>query len=398
MGTPFFARFLREGWETRMPAEGMLTTAQMVFIYNALNQRVRKAVGSAVTEYVFNVAGQRVSEWDGSTHTLLKGKYYWGAVPLAFYSGSAAHFEHQDWLGTERMRTQYNGAVEGTFTSLPFGDAQAILSGSDTDAYHFAGQDSDTETATDHAQFRQYSSAQGRWLSPDPYAGSYDFTSPQSFNRYSYVMNNPIADTDPTGLMTYLCANGERICGYTDSSGNGGFGGNFYEFDLMDIPVYGALDYGVYLNLHSYMGTTLLDSHLAADLYIVQIGWYVEKRTGLELLLTWLRVGQPTLHTRSDPNKGCTQCHVPNYQKPLSCDVDSCTVAQREAWCRAARETAALGVTYTGGGGTTPITLGIAGAAAHYTGMLDLWWLGIPAGVASSSANYVDKVCSQWGL
>jgi hypothetical protein len=71
-------------------------------------------VGSAITEYLFNTAGQRVLQWNGATRTQLKGKYYWGSKPVAYYANSAAHFEHQDWLGTERVRTSYNGAVEGT--------------------------------------------------------------------------------------------------------------------------------------------------------------------------------------------------------------------------------------------------------------------------------------------
>jgi hypothetical protein len=52
----------------------------------------------------------------------------------------------------------------------------------------------------DHAQFRQYSNMQDRWMSPDPYEGSYDVTNPQSFNRYVYVGNNPLGLTDPSGL------------------------------------------------------------------------------------------------------------------------------------------------------------------------------------------------------
>jgi hypothetical protein len=43
----------------------------------------------------------------------------------------------------------------------------------------------------------------GRWLSPDPYDGSYDGSNPQSFNRYTYVMNNPLAAVDPSGLICY---------------------------------------------------------------------------------------------------------------------------------------------------------------------------------------------------
>lgn len=44
---------------------------------------------------------------------------------------------------------------------------------------------------------RLYDPALGRFLSPDPYVQMPDFT--QSFNRYSYCLNNPLRYTDPTG-------------------------------------------------------------------------------------------------------------------------------------------------------------------------------------------------------
>jgi hypothetical protein len=57
--------------------------------------------------------------------------------------------------------------VEGSFTSLPFGDSQATASGSDTNPLHFAELDSDA-TGLQHATFRDYSSTQARWLRPGP--------------------------------------------------------------------------------------------------------------------------------------------------------------------------------------------------------------------------------------
>src|SRR5215469_4492530 len=47
---------------------------------------------------------------------------------------------------------------------------------------------------------REYGT-QGRWLSPDP-AGvaAVDPTNPQTWNRYSYVLNNPLVIIDPLGL------------------------------------------------------------------------------------------------------------------------------------------------------------------------------------------------------
>lgn len=58
-------------------------------------------------------------------------------------------------MGTERLRTSYNGTVEGSYTSLPFGDG-STTTGADNDAYHFAQLDYDYASSTDHAQFRQY--------------------------------------------------------------------------------------------------------------------------------------------------------------------------------------------------------------------------------------------------
>ena len=175
------------------------------YVYNTLNQRVRSIVGSTTTEYVFNINGRRVSEWNGSTRAQLKGKYYWGSRPIAFYSGGSCHFEHQDWMDTARVRTSYSGSVEGTYSSLPFGDGQSST-GVDNDSNHFAALDYDSESSTNHAQYRQYSNAQGRWSSPDPYAGSYDPNSPQSYNRYTYNLNGPLAFVDDTGLCGGLIA------------------------------------------------------------------------------------------------------------------------------------------------------------------------------------------------
>jgi RHS repeat-associated protein len=104
-------------------------------------------------------------------------------------------------MGTERVRTTYNGAVEGTYTSLPYGDNSAA-SGTDTDANHYAMLDHDSESGTDHAQFRQYGNTQGRFMSPDPYDGSYDASNPQSFNRYAYALNSPLSYVDPSGLCS----------------------------------------------------------------------------------------------------------------------------------------------------------------------------------------------------
>ena len=65
------------------------------------------------------------------------------------------------------------------------------------------------------SEFRKYESFAGRWTSPDPLVGN--LGDPQSFNRYSYVQNDPANFVDPTGLrwqiaQTCSVIDGDRSC------------------------------------------------------------------------------------------------------------------------------------------------------------------------------------------
>jgi RHS repeat-associated protein len=185
-------------------ADGNMTQVDIgntaTFTYDALNRRIRIDKAGSSKEYIFNPDGQRTSAWDVGNNWEDEGWAYWGAAPVAFYAVETTHFQHQDWIGTVRLRTAYDNQTEGSFASLPFGDGFSF-SGSDFDHVHFAGLEHDYVSNTDHAQFRQYNPAPGRWMSPDPFSGSYDFSNPQSLNRYAYVSNNPLSLTDPSGLI-----------------------------------------------------------------------------------------------------------------------------------------------------------------------------------------------------
>ncbi len=62
-----------------------------------------------------------------------------------------------------------------------------------------------------HMNGRVYDPKLARFISPDPYIQ--DPYNTQSFNRYSYVWNNPLRHTDPTGEFIPLIIAGIKIAG-----------------------------------------------------------------------------------------------------------------------------------------------------------------------------------------
>ena len=146
-----------------------------------------------------------------------RGEVYAGGRHVATYSGGTGgttYFNHADWLGTERARSNVSGALCESITSLPFGDAMTT-SGScgDPSPMHFTGKERDSESNLDNFGARYDSSSTGSFMSPDPLGGHLE--NPQSLNKYAYVLNNPLRLTDPTGLDSYLqCQNSDHSgCG-----------------------------------------------------------------------------------------------------------------------------------------------------------------------------------------
>ena len=227
VGAPSFAQYAKggndkaaagnmthDGFHTyTYDAEGNITAADSgstaTYAYDAMNHRVRAVTSSAGYEYLFDYAGRRISTWLLNQPGLPagygeEGRIYWNGTQIAFRDlDGTTYFSHKDWVGTERARTNYTGAVASSYASLPFGDGytpNVVMSSGDQDNSHFSLLDYDSESATSHAQYRQYNPAQGRWMRPDPYSGSYRARNPQSFNRYAYVLNNPLVSVDPLGL------------------------------------------------------------------------------------------------------------------------------------------------------------------------------------------------------
>jgi RHS repeat-associated protein len=136
-------------------------------------------------------------------------------------------YAFNDWLGSKRVTTDPARTMTETCLSLPFGDALNCSGGIDPSEHHFTGKERDAETGfasgNDYFGTRYYGSSMGRFMSPDPTGGHLE--DPQTLNRYSYVGNNPVSRTDPTGLDFYLqCQTASNTCASQtvgfDKSGN----------------------------------------------------------------------------------------------------------------------------------------------------------------------------------
>ncbi len=136
-----------------------------------------------------------------------------GERVIAKKEGSARYWYHADRLGSVRLLTDVNGAVVNRYAYTPYG-AYSSKSGSVANSIGFTGHRFDADTGLVFMKARYYDPSVGRFTSPDSILPNpYD---PQALNRYSYVYNNPVTNTDPTGHVPVAVAFiGMAAAGYT---------------------------------------------------------------------------------------------------------------------------------------------------------------------------------------
>jgi RHS repeat-associated protein len=180
---------------------GTCSTATVCYQYDAFGLRAESNHGSWQMDYIHDLSGNVVADWETSSGYTgwATGYVYLNGGLLAQYQGSTTHFAHADHLGSTHLLTGLDQSVVQNLDFLPFGELNSSDSGINN--HEFTGDERDSETGLDHTWFRQYSSPLGRWMHPDP-AGlaAVDITNPQSWNRYSYVLNSPLNLVDPLGL------------------------------------------------------------------------------------------------------------------------------------------------------------------------------------------------------
>jgi RHS repeat-associated protein len=168
------------------------------YYYDAEGDRVGKS-GTTPTDTVY-FGGRPVARYASSAWTDL----IYGAggllAEVPFNQSGAQVYRMTDHLGSSVGILSSTGALLGGIQDYaPFGQ---LNNGSSTnDPYKFTGKERDQESGNDYFGARYYASSMGRWMKPDP-VGIFvaDPSNPQSWNLYSYVLNNPLNSVDPDGL------------------------------------------------------------------------------------------------------------------------------------------------------------------------------------------------------
>jgi len=198
---------------------------------------------------------QRITDKDGViTHryTLSTGG---GAVQIDRADNSTVNdpsYMLTDALGSTSVILDAAGGIKQYLSFDPWGarlNADGVTGGNgrvnSITNRGYTGHETDDETGLVNMNARIYDPYLGRFLSADPVLP--DPGDMQAYNRYAYVLNNPLKYTDPTGNMP-LCIQAGDPCG-GGVVGASGIGGGAFSLSF-DLPYFSASSsLGLYLEL-----------------------------------------------------------------------------------------------------------------------------------------------------
>jgi len=179
------------------------------FYYDADHQLYKQVVDGVTTVYLGNV--EIVREGLTTTvNTYVDGVQHRNVNNGANAGGYEYFYLHRDHLGSVEAISNRLGNFHSRMSFDAWGNRQQDnwTRGNPTVNYSYTKQGYTGHEQLDahklvHMQGRVYDPALGRFLSADPMVQSPYNT--QSYNRYSYVFNNPLSFTDPSGYESTRC-------------------------------------------------------------------------------------------------------------------------------------------------------------------------------------------------
>ena len=187
-------------WDAEGRLKSVNNGAARSYVYNALGREAEWHGDGRVSEDLTDLAGHYLGSVDPSSGAWTGERIPGSRIYLAWYVNGGTTFFHYNALGSSIMNTHQDGnTVSNDVLFYPWGQLWASPV---NDYFQFFGniEGWDWEIGEGVTPNRYYPNYQGRWLTPDRKRGN-PFN-PQSWNRYAYVLDNPINFTDPYGLWT----------------------------------------------------------------------------------------------------------------------------------------------------------------------------------------------------
>jgi RHS repeat-associated protein len=184
------------------------------YAYNGEGLRSSQKVSGATTYLSWDAAEGLPLLLTDSTNSYIYGSE---GTPVEQVSrvGSeeTVHYLHHDQQGSTRMLTGSGGSAEGTFTYGVYGTLTGAT-GAATTPLGYGGQYTNSDTGLQYLRTRSYEPATGQFTSIDPLA-------PATREPYSYVGDNPLSYSDPSGATAVAVGLGGLAGGGGAEAGGG---------------------------------------------------------------------------------------------------------------------------------------------------------------------------------
>ena len=180
------------------------SSTNLGYLYDGSHTRIREISvtpqGTATTYYLGGYEEHvRLDGVVEARHYISTPEGAVGIVTLRSDGSNDIRYWHKDHLGSVAVIVDPTGAVKQKYSYDAWGNRSTILQSDQTgEERGFTGHELLAEVGIVHMNGRLYDPATGRMLSADPIVQ--DRFDGQNYNRYTYVLNNPLSLTDPTGF------------------------------------------------------------------------------------------------------------------------------------------------------------------------------------------------------
>lgn len=178
--------------------------------YNAADQLMSSTTSGTTTTFTWDDTATDPALLQVGSESYIYGPD--GAPIEQISSSGTVQYLHHDEIGSTRVITTSAGTVAGTFTYNPYGATTGTLAGSTgtaTSLIGYAGEYTDPNTGLIYMQARWYDPSTGQFMVVDPKVES-------TWTPYAYATDDPISNTDPTGLDPSEEAFGGGVDGAAD--------------------------------------------------------------------------------------------------------------------------------------------------------------------------------------